>query len=243
MAKAAGKKRKRPGLTRRVARSTLRVGMLATAVLVGRKSAGGGKAKAGAGQGGGAAGGSEAPGGLGAAAGGGPGASHETDPDAVANGGHGRQADVPQEIPAKGWKDIAKRTAKEVKQDQVPLLGAGVAFYALLSLFPAIIAGVSIYGLVADPETVRNQIDKLTEMLSPETADHPRPADQAGDQRGRRRPRGGHRHRDPDRPVERLQRHEGADHRGQPGLRRDRGPQVRQAARAGHRCSPWARWC
>ena len=170
MAKAADSKKKRPGLTRRLARSTLRVGMLATAVLVGRKSAGGGRSRAGAGQGGGAAGGSEAPGGLGAAAGGGPGASHETDPGAVANGGHGRQADLPQEIPPRGWKDIAKRTAKEVKQDQVPLLGAGVAFYALLSLFPAIIAGVSIYGLVADPETVRTQIDKLTEMLSPETA-------------------------------------------------------------------------
>jgi len=171
VAKAAGtKKRKRPGLTRRMARSTLRVGMLATAVLVGRKSAGGGKAKAGQG-GGSGSGGTEAPGGLGAAAGGGSGASHETDPDAVVNGDHGRGADTPQEIPAKGWKDIAKRTAKEVKQDQVPLLGAGVAFYALLSLFPAIIAGVSIYGLVADPATVQNQIDELTRMLSPSTAD------------------------------------------------------------------------
>ena len=170
MAKAAGKKKKGPGLTRRVAKSTLRVGMLATAVLVGRKSAGGGKAKAGQG-GGTGSGGTEAPGGLGAAAGGGPGASHETDPKAVANGGHGRQADTPQEIPAKGWKDIAKRTAKEVKQDQVTLLGAGVAFYALLSLFPAIIAGVSIYGLVADPATVQNQINELTRMLSPSTAE------------------------------------------------------------------------
>jgi membrane protein len=140
--------------------------MLATAVLVGRKSAGRGNAKAGPG-----GGGAEAPSGLGAAAGGGPGASHETDPGAVANGDHGRQAEVPQQIPPRGWKDIAKRTAKEVKQDQVPLLGAGVAFYALLSLFPAIIAGVSIYGLVADPATVQNQINELTEMLSPETAD------------------------------------------------------------------------
>jgi membrane protein len=59
---------------------------------------------------------------------------------------------------------------KEVKQDQVPLLAAGVAFYLLLSLFPAIIAGVSIYGLVADPTTVRDQIARLTETLSPETA-------------------------------------------------------------------------
>jgi membrane protein len=105
------------------------------------------------------------------AAGGGPSAGHETDPSAVTNDERGRGADAPQEIPPKGWMDIAKRTAKEVKQDQVPLLSAGVAFYSLLALFPAIIAGVSIYGLVADPATVRDQIAKLTETLSPQTAD------------------------------------------------------------------------
>jgi membrane protein len=163
--------RKRPGLTRRMARSTLRVGLLATAVLVGRKSAGGGAARDGRGTSGDGSGGREAPGGLGAAAGGEPSAAHETDPGAVAGNGHGRTADNPQQIPPKGWKDIAKRTLKEAKQDQIPLLAAGVAFYALLALFPAIIAGVSIYGLVADPTTVQDQIDELTGMLSPETAD------------------------------------------------------------------------
>ena len=141
MARSAGRTRKRPGLTRRMARSALRVGMLATAVLVGRRTAGGG-----------------------------PGARHETDPAAVAGDGPGRQADQPQQIPPRGWKDIARRTLQEVKRDQVPLLGAGVAFYGLLSLFPAIIAGISIYGLVADPETVRDQLDRLAQQLSPETA-------------------------------------------------------------------------
>ncbi|MFL6272089.1 MAG: YihY/virulence factor BrkB family protein [Actinomycetes bacterium] len=169
MARTASRK-KGPGLTRRMIRSTMRVGMLATAVLVGRKTAGGGRARSGQG-GGGGSGGGEAPGGLGAAGGGTPGASHETDPRAVDNGQQGRQAEAPQQIPPRGWMAIAKRTAKEVKADQVPLLGAGVAFYTLLSLFPAIIAGVSIYGLVADPQTVRDQIDKLTRMLSPQTAD------------------------------------------------------------------------
>ena len=168
MARTASRK-KGPGLTRRMIRSTMRAGLLATAVLVGRRTAGG-RARDGQ-AGGGGSGGREAPGGLGAAGGGSPGASHETDPSAVDNGQQGRQAEAPQQIPPKGWMAIAKRTAKEVKQDQVPLLGAGVAFYALLSLFPAIIAGVSIYGLVADPQTVRDQIDKLTEMLSPSTAD------------------------------------------------------------------------
>jgi membrane protein len=167
MVKVASKPKKRPGLTRRMARSTLRAGMLATAVMVGRKTAGGARSSDGRGT---RAGGSEAPQGLGSAAGGGPSAGHEIDPSAVTNDDRGRAADAPQEIPAKGWMDIAKRTAKEVKQDQVPLLSAGVAFYSLLALFPAIIAGVSIYGLVADPATVRDQIAKLTETLSPETA-------------------------------------------------------------------------
>jgi len=105
----------------------------------------------------GGAAGQEAPGGLGAAAGGGPSASHETDPAAVTDNRHGRQAGTPQEIPAPGWKDIAKRTMKSVKEDQVPLLSAGVAFYALLSLFPLVIAAVSIYGLAADPRRSRNR--------------------------------------------------------------------------------------
>jgi membrane protein len=167
MAKVASKPKKRPGLTRRMARSTLRAGMLATAVMVGRKTAGGPRTSDGRGT---RAGGSDGSPGLGAAAGGGPSADHQTDPRAVANGDRGRGAAAPQEIPAKGWKDIAKRTGKEVKADQVPLLAAGVAFYVLLALFPAIIAGVSIYGLVADPQTVRDQINQLAQTLSPETA-------------------------------------------------------------------------
>src|SRR5215211_6243900 len=164
MAKVASKPKKRPGLTRRMARSTLRAGMLATAVMVGRKTAGGAKDGRGT-----RAGGSDGSQGLGAA-GGGPSAGHQTDPRAITNDDRGRGADTPQEIPAKGWKDIAKRTGKEVKADQVPLLAAGVAFYVLLALFPAIIAGVSIYGLVADPQTVRDQINQLAQTLSPENA-------------------------------------------------------------------------
>jgi membrane protein len=167
MAKVASKPRKRAWLTRRMARSTLRAGMLATAVMVGRKTAGGARTSDGPGT---RAGGSDGPQGLGAAAGGGVPAEHATSPDEVAGDDRGRGADTPQEIPAKGWKDIAKRTLKEVKADQVPLLAAGVAFYVLLALFPAIIAGVSIYGLVADPQTVRDQINQLAKSLSPETA-------------------------------------------------------------------------
>lgn len=77
----------------------------------------------------------------------------------------GGSADKPGEIPAKGWLQIAKRGWAEAKADQVPLLAAGVAFYAFLALFPAIIAGVLIYGLVADPATISDQVGQLVKPL------------------------------------------------------------------------------
>ena len=50
------------------------------------------------------------------------------------------------------------RTSKEIKQDGVPLMSAAVAFYALLALVPAMVAVVSIYGLVADPSDIDRQV-------------------------------------------------------------------------------------
>jgi membrane protein len=167
MAKAARRTKQRPGLAGRTARRGLRLGMLAAAVFVGRKTAG---RKPVPGEEGTRQGAQAGPQGPGAAAGGPPPPQHTTAPADAGDGGRGRQAERPQQIPPKGWMDIAKRTAKEVKTDQVPLLAAGVAFYLLLSLFPLIIAGVSIYGLVADPTTVRDQLARLTQSLSPETA-------------------------------------------------------------------------
>ena len=77
----------------------------------------------------------------------------------------GGGAERPTEIPARGWLQVAKRGWKEAKADQVPLLAAGVAFYAFLSIFPALIALVSIYGLFADPATIANQLNSMTAAL------------------------------------------------------------------------------
>ncbi len=145
-------------------RRAAQLGVLAAAVLVGRKTAGRTPARH---DGKGTA---TPPRGPGAAAGAKPPPEHVTGPAAPADPGRGRRAERPQQIPPRGWRDIALRLKTEAKQDQVPLLAAGVAFYALMSLFPAMIAAVSIYGLVANPETVRRQIDRLTQLLSPETA-------------------------------------------------------------------------
>jgi membrane protein len=68
----------------------------------------------------------------------------------------------------------AKRTIitawKQASAQQAPLLAAGVAFYTFLSLFPALIAGVLTYGLVASPETVQRQSADLAEALPADAA-------------------------------------------------------------------------
>lgn len=79
----------------------------------------------------------------------------------------GRQAGKPTEIGKRGWKDIGTRVKDRLKSDHVPLLSAGVAFYAMLAIFPAIIALVTIYGLVADPAQVENQIEGMVDAIGP----------------------------------------------------------------------------
>jgi membrane protein len=82
----------------------------------------------------------------------------------------GREAERPSEIPPRGWFAVLKRVKAEVKDDNVSLLAAGVAFYAMLALFPAIIAVVTVYGMVADPKRVQSQVNQFARSL-PKGAD------------------------------------------------------------------------
>ena len=77
----------------------------------------------------------------------------------------GREAERPSEIPPRGWFAVLKRVKAEVKEDNVTLLAAGVAFYAMLAIFPAIIAVVTIYGMVADPAQVQSQVGEFAKSL------------------------------------------------------------------------------
>ena len=49
----------------------------------------------------------------------------------------------------------------ELKTDHVALTSAGVAFFGFLALVPLIIAGVSLYGLFADPSQVTSLVDRM----------------------------------------------------------------------------------
>ncbi len=83
----------------------------------------------------------------------------------MGKGERGRSAEHPAEIPQKGWKDILWRVWDRQSQDNISMIAAGVAYYAILALFPAIAAAVSIYGLVANPASVERQFDTLAGFL------------------------------------------------------------------------------
>lgn len=75
-----------------------------------------------------------------------------------AQDGRGRHATRPSEVPPRGWLDVLKRTRRGIRDTNASIVAAGVAFYAFLALVPALIAVVAIYGLVANPADVKDQI-------------------------------------------------------------------------------------
>jgi membrane protein len=75
--------------------------------------------------------------------------------------GRGRRAEAPWHIPARGWKDILWRAYAQTSEDRLLAVAAGVVFYALLALFPAITALVSLYGLFANPANINDRLAGL----------------------------------------------------------------------------------
>lgn len=80
----------------------------------------------------------------------------------------GRNAETPTNIPALGWKDIAFRVKDEIAADRVGLIAAGVAFYGLLALFPAITAFIAISGLLVEPSQIVDQLEGLSGLMPEE---------------------------------------------------------------------------
>ncbi|WP_331376502.1 YihY/virulence factor BrkB family protein [Sinorhizobium chiapasense] len=90
---------------------------------------------------------------------------------AAAEPGRGRDAATPREIPAKGLRDVFWRVVSEIAEERIVLIAAGVSFYLLLALFPALAGLVSIYGLVADPSAIGTHMGVLEALLPPGSYD------------------------------------------------------------------------
>jgi membrane protein len=81
------------------------------------------------------------------------------------NAGASRNTPPGDEVNARTLMKIAINVVVRVSRDNLMLVAAGVAFYAMTAIFPAIAAFVSIYGLFADPNTVQQQISQYSSLL------------------------------------------------------------------------------
>ena len=62
----------------------------------------------------------------------------------------------------------ASRLQPRIREHNTTLVAAGVAFYAFLALIPALVAFISIYGLVANPANVTTQVKAVASALPKE---------------------------------------------------------------------------
>lgn len=79
--------------------------------------------------------------------------------------GRGREATAPEQIPARGWKDILWRVIWATSEDRILATAGSVAFFALLAVFPAVATVVSLYGLFADARTIGGHLNLLAGIL------------------------------------------------------------------------------
>lgn len=87
--------------------------------------------------------------------------------DSIESEARGRNAKRPWQVPWAGWKDVFWRMYRELDDDQLFDRAGAVAFFGLLALFPALIATVSMYGILADPSDVVRQVGALSVAVPP----------------------------------------------------------------------------
>ncbi|WP_299740898.1 YhjD/YihY/BrkB family envelope integrity protein [uncultured Roseobacter sp.] len=80
----------------------------------------------------------------------------------------GRSAETPTELPALDWKDIAFCVKDEIAADRLGLIAAGVAFYVLPALFPAIAALIAISGRLVELSQIVDQLEGLSGLITEE---------------------------------------------------------------------------
>lgn len=77
----------------------------------------------------------------------------------------GRNASSAVRIPWRGWLQILRRTWRQILVDNVMIISAGVAFFFLLALVPALTSAATIFSLLADPATLLTAIDQARGLL------------------------------------------------------------------------------
>src|SRR4051794_34426826 len=76
----------------------------------------------------------------------------------------------PMKLPRSAWGETLKRTVAEFREDNLNHWGAALTYYAVLSVFPALLVMVSVVGLLANPERVTKILTDTVSQLGPDTA-------------------------------------------------------------------------
>ncbi|WP_373418192.1 YihY/virulence factor BrkB family protein [Arthrobacter sp. BF1] len=83
-----------------------------------------------------------------------------------------RKPDSPTQLPAKSWKYAGRRAVAKFSADGCTDLAASLTYYGVLSLFPALLALISIMGLVGQAEqTSALLLDLVSRAAGPETVE------------------------------------------------------------------------
>jgi membrane protein len=77
----------------------------------------------------------------------------------------GLTAEGPGRMPWRGWRRVIRRVVRRLGVEGLSTAAGGVAFFALMSLFPAIVAAVLIYGIFADPGIVREHLALIRHLI------------------------------------------------------------------------------
>lgn len=71
----------------------------------------------------------------------------------------------PWHLRTRSWIEVIRRVGVGISENRVSLVAAGVTFFGLLALFPAITALVSIFGMFADSQAILDNLDTLDRFL------------------------------------------------------------------------------
>lgn len=87
-----------------------------------------------------------------------------------------RKPSNPSDVTKPSWKFIAKKTLREFTKDQCPDLAASLTYYSVLSLFPALLALVSVLGIFGDAQKTTSALLDIVQGIAPgQTVDTIRP--------------------------------------------------------------------
>jgi membrane protein len=109
-------------------------------------------------------------------------AAHDSSETSTAKAGQApapdddRKPDSPTDVTKPSWKYIAKKTLREFTKDQCPDLAAALTYYSVLSIFPALLALVSLLGIFGDPQKTTSALLDIVQGFAPgQTLDTIRP--------------------------------------------------------------------